>query len=170
MDFLDDSNPFFDAGTMPAAASSPTQQGHGSNGLRDDGMTTLMLEEFDSRNVRTCVHCKKEKKVAEFPMSFRKAKECKFCVVLKKRGHLCMPSDISDEFSSAAAPQEQHQQEQLARQGEPSSPDRSRSHTRRGSLNITPVLTKSLRNLLSKGDAAMAPPLAVSTVPDAQYV
>ena len=190
MDFLDDRNHIFDgtAASVVAADSSSLaiiSQGE-SGGPRDDGMTALQLEEFDSRNacVRTCVRCGQQKKVVDFPMwSFRKSKECKFCVVLKKRGHLCMPNDISEEFSSNAAArqeeeeeeQEQSSPEQLLRQegGEPSSPDRSRRIiSRRWSNNSsTPVLTKSLRNLFSRGDAAaMVPPLAVSTIPDAQYV
>ena len=158
MDILDDRNPFSEAGAT-AVSSSPNQ------GSFRDGMTTRQLEEFDSSysNVRKCVNCGQDKKLSDFPMSFRKAKQCRFCVVLKKRGLLCMPSDIvapSEEFS---APQQQ----------EPSSPGRnsnSSSHSRRGSLNITPTLTKSLRNLLNKGDAALAPPLMTYSVPNAQYV
>jgi len=152
---IQDNNPFEE--TVPTVLTSYSASKKGYN-FRD-GVPILVQNEIDNRNLRKCSNCGQDKKVVDFPRSFRKTKQCRFCVFLKRQGNFCMPSDMSLEKISSS--QQQHTTETS------SSHDKHSNH--RGSLNISPTLTKSLRNLLSKSGAPLAPPI-VTSIPNAQLV
>ncbi|CAB9497842.1 expressed unknown protein [Seminavis robusta] len=83
--------------------------------------TQVQWQEFDpaNGNTRKCGLCFQVKKVSDFPMSFstRKSPNCRVCVLIKKRGLKCMPTDATTESADTVSNEDDYQNEDTVSEG-----------------------------------------------------